>query len=171
MLQVRSVHFGSFCAAGEERSFFTTPRSIMTPVMAQTELYGGIRMLWVHVVSSELAYIAVHGFNLDEFRRENFQLHCHCNYTLRGFSESRSQNYIHEYMKHSCWHIRCPTIPCPCFQPHSEHVLLHGGHESCTTIPCTSGLDPGYSPHEYLFITNKQHLLNFIFEFPCITSL
>lgn len=89
MLQVRNVNFGSFCAAGGERRFFTTPRSIND---ASDGTHRAVRSykLWVHVVSSVRAYIAVHGFHLGKIRRENFQLQCHCNYTLRSFSESRS---------------------------------------------------------------------------------
>jgi len=71
MLQVKSVNFGSFCAAGRERRFFTTPCSINDASDGTDRALRGY-MLWVHVASSVLAYIAVHGFHLVEIRTENF---------------------------------------------------------------------------------------------------
>lgn len=50
MLQVKSVNIGSFCAAGGERRFLTTPRST-NDVSDSTDRAVRSYMLWVHVVS------------------------------------------------------------------------------------------------------------------------
>jgi hypothetical protein len=51
ILQVRSVNFGTFCAAGGEGRFFTKPRSI-NGASDDTDRVARRYMLWVHVVSS-----------------------------------------------------------------------------------------------------------------------